>query len=480
MILGGDKHNFGRVIYLTFIRDITNQQLQSSKFTSKQLEEKGAITICFDPKRDPQLHTRIDFYVKHMGEVAVGNNGVYTTANIDVYNIGPGLQQFFDAYNAYKFDGHFKDVHTKKFAVVLQVGYEGGAKTTIFAGHISSFVVDRQQNNSNVDNVWHFFCQYPSPQQDTTAGVNRATSGEDYSKIEYWNPQRSVPSWEEYLKQAIMAHDRVVYSLESIITKLEGDSFEVSNKAIDYIETLKSGTKEEELMCVSPHTEKITPYNFDKNYTIEYRVSKRSKLLEKTKQYWQQKVGISTWNINTANLQQTVSSIARATNCHSRIELDENTGHQTIYIYPAGWPEEVVYKGKADFVITDYQGLRKPPQVAANMLSLDMMMEPSMRPGNTVELRISDSFLATHPHPTFEPSFSMSNTATVFAGASFIGLAQLGEEDKKKNAIASVGNIFNSQFVATIVEFRGSSHSAEWSTKVDCYGIVVNGTRRTV
>lgn len=478
MLLNNSKNNFGRVIYLTFIRDITNAQLQNQVFTSAQLEQKGAITICYDPKRDPQLHTRIDFYVKHMGEVAVGNNGVYTVANIDVYNIGPALQQFFDAYNAYKFDGHFQGVDQKKFAVVLQVGYEGGAKTTIFAGHISSFVVDRQQNNSTVDNIWHFFCQYPDPQQNGQLTTNKATNGEDYSTIDYWNPQRSVYSWEDYLKQAIMAHDRVTYSLQEVISNLEGDSFEATDAVTDFIN--KNLSTEDKLMCVVPKTEKITPYNFDKNYTIEYRVSKRSVVLEKTKQYWQQKVGVSTWNINVANLQQTIASIARATNCHSRIELDENTGHQTIYIYPAGWPEEISYYGKPNFTITDYQGLRKPPQVAANMLSLDMMMEPSMRPGNTIELKITSDFLATHPHPTFEPSFSMSNTATVFAGASFIGLAQLGEDEKKKNAIASVGNIFNSQFVATIVEFRGSSHSAEWSTKVDCYGIVVNGTRRSV
>ena len=74
----------------------------------------------------------------------------------------------------------------------------------------------------------------------------------------------------------------------------------------------------------------------------------------------------------------------------------------------------------------------------------------------------------------------MANTTTVFAGANFIGLAQMNEDERKRQAIASAGNIFYTQFITTIVEHRGSSHSAEWSTKADCYGVVVNGKRRTM
>lgn len=56
----------------------------------------------------------------------------------------------------------------------------------------------------------------------------------------------------------------------------------------------------------------------------------------------------------------------------------------------------------------------------------------------------------------------------------------MNEDEKRKNAIASAGNIFNTQFIATIVEFRGSSHTSEWSTKVDCYGVVVGGKEATL
>lgn len=481
MKIKGNDYNFGRVIYLTFIRDITNAQLQKEAFTSAYLENKGVVTIAFDPKRNPQLNTRIDFYVKHLGDAMVGNNGVYATANIDVYNIGPALQDFFDAYNAYKFDGHFKDVNTKKFGVVLQVGYSGGAKTTVFAGHVSSFVVERQQNNSTIDNVWHFFCQFPSPIQTGVEGDNKAVNGTDYSAPEYWNPNQSLISWEQYLKLAIMAHDRETYSLEKVVGKIVGESFSETDAVRNYL-GLDNG--EESLMCLASHTEKITPYNFDKHYSIVYKVTDRSPILEKTKKYWQQKVGVTSWNLNVANLQQTVNSIARATNCHARIELSE-TGHSTIYIYPAGIFDRIAqgqerFSEKADYIIVDYQNLRNPPQVSANMFQVDMIMEPDMRPGNTIELQISQDFLDKHPHPTFQPNFSMANTATVFAGANFMGLAQMNEDDRKRQAIASAGNIFYTQFITTIVEHRGSSHLSEWSTKADCYGVVSNGQRRTL
>lgn len=475
MKIKGNDYNFGRVVYLTLIRDVSNSVLQKQKITDTLLGKKDNITICFDPSREDkkgQLNTRIDFYVKHMGDAGVGNNGFYTIANIDVYNIGPALSQFLDAYNAYKSDGHFKDVNTKKYAVVLQVGYRGNKeRTTIFAGHISSFVMERQQSTSTVDNIWHFFCQYPDAQQNGETGNNQAISGTDYSKPEYWNAMQSFQSWEDFLKNAIMSRKRDVYPLSSIEEVIKGTSFSVDTFLTE---------SEASLMCPMPQKKTISLSNFNKYYKIEYRVSKRSVELPTVKQYWQQKAGVSSWNMDTSSLQKTVSNIARAANCHARVELDENTGIQTIYIYPAGWAEQQHRVGPADYIIVDYQNLRSVPQVSANMLQLDMIMEPSMRPGDTIELQISQDFMNKYSTPSFQPNFSMANVSTVFAGANFIGLANMSEEEKKRNAIASAGNIFNTQFIATIVEFKGSTHTAEWSTKVDCYGVVINGKEQTL
>lgn len=477
MLINGNNYNFGRIIYLTIIRNVSNSALQSKNWSSKALEQSDNITICFDPKRDVKFNTRIDFYVKHLGDAGVGNNGYFTTANIDVYNIGPALQQFLDAYNAYKSEGHFAGVNTKKYAAVLQVGYQGNEKrTTIFAGRISSFVMERQQSNSTVDNVWHFFCQYPTPEENGTIGTDKAQSGTDYA-IEYgdtFDPNQTYSSWENLLKSAICARRREVFTLQGVDENAYKYSFETE------VDLETPGEKNSTPLVVQPQTVAINLQDFSKYYKIEYRVSKRSIELKTVKEYWQQQVPVNGWQINSSNVQKLATNIARAVNCHARIELNEQTGIQTIYIYPAGWAEQVPYRGKADYVIPDYQNLRKPPQVSANMLQLDMLMEPSMRPGDTIELTISPEFQKTHPHPTFEANYTMSNVTTVFAGANFVGLAEMNEDEKRKNAIASAGNIFNTQFIATIVEFRGSSHTSEWSTKVDCYGVVIGGKEATL
>lgn len=477
MKLNGNTYNFGRLVYLTIIRDVSNSFLQSQKLTQNLLEKSDNITICFDPKRDANLNTRIDFYIKHLGDAGIGNNGYLTTANIDIYNIGPALQQFLDAYNAYKSEGHFSGVTTKKYAVVLQVGYHGNQeRTTIFAGRVSSFVMERQQSNTSVDNIWHLYCQYPASEENGELSDSKAQSGVDYA-TEYgdtFNPNQTYTSWESLLKTAICSRRREVFTLQGIDENAYKYTFQTEIDESDLLGKYSTP------LVVVPQTVAVNLQDFSKYYKIEYRVSKRSIELKTVKEYWQQQVPVNGWQINSSNVQKLASNIARAVNCHARVELDEQTGIQTIYIYPAGWAEQMEYQGESDYIIVDYQNLRKPPQVSANMLQLDMLMEPSMRPGDTIELRVTQDFLNTHPHPTFEANYSMSNVSTVFAGANFIGLAEMNEEEKRKNAIASAGNIFNTQFIATIVEFRGSTHTAEWSTKVDCYGIVINGKETTL
>ena len=487
---------FGRVIYLTLIRRLSNNQVQQTgwdteeglEYLEKLRSQENTITLCFDPWRNidnntkhGQLNTRIDFQVKHMGDAGIGNNGFYVTANIDVWNIGPALEQFFDAYNAYKSDGQYKRVETKKYAAVLQVGFKDKQeRTTIFAGHIASFICDRQQNNSTVDNVWHFLCQYPDPQQNTDSGDNKVKvkNGETYTPPtkKEWNATQTFTSWEEFLKTAICYHKQTIYELRPTNVAPQTDTFSV-------FPIVKEDDKAQMSVLTKPFIEipmvptpqriYMNRLDFDKYFKIEYRVSRNSPLLPTVKELWQQKIPVPSWNLDVSSIQASITSIARAVNCHARLELDENTGKQTIYIYPAGWAEvDIVYKGPADYTIIDYQNLTKPPQVSANMFHLDMILEPAMRPGSIIELQVSEAFMNIYKHPTFEPTFSMGNTATVFAGNNFIGLAQMAEDEKKRNAIASSGNIFNTKFIATIVEHKGSSHTTDWTTSVDCYGVV--------
>ena len=88
MLINGNNYNFGRLIYLTIIRNVSNNALQSKTWTQQALEQSDNITICFDPKRDTKFNTRIDFYVKHLGDAGVGNNGYFTTEERGVSYMG--------------------------------------------------------------------------------------------------------------------------------------------------------------------------------------------------------------------------------------------------------------------------------------------------------------------------------------------------------------------------------------------------------
>lgn len=515
------KQGLGRVIYLTLIRRMSNNQVQQTGWDTStginQLENgKDNITICFDPWRDEsktgkkqrgKLNTRIDFYVKHLGDAGVGNNGYYATANIDVWNIGPALEQFLSVYEAYQSEGHYKDlININKYAIILQVGFRDSAeRTTVFAGHISSFVCDRQQSDSSVDNVWHFLCQYPDPQRNNETGFTKISKNLDSTTGEYkkptWNAKMSFPTWEEYLIQTVCYMKQTVYDVVPTNVAEQSDSFEVApiedstaqmsrlredkSPLQDYTDMTKVSRDNRAIVNVpvvpSPRSAWLATKDFNKYFSIEYRVARNSAELKEVKDLWQTKKPVCSWRVNTTDLKTAINDVASGLNCHGRVELDYETGRQTIYIYPAGWQavykEDEQHRFPTEYLIVDYQNLRKPPQVAANMFHLDMIMEPGMRPGSIIELQVSKEFMNKYKHPTFEPAFSMGNTATVFAGANFVGLAQMSDEEKKHNAIASAGNIFNKKFVATIVEHKGSSHTAEWTTSVDCYGVVIKSKK---
>ena len=513
------EQNFGRVIYLTLIRRLQNNYAQNKDFDSAQGREDlenlisksrttkdgnkvyDNVTICFDPWREDfkgkktrgNLNTRIDFYVKHLGEGSVGNNGYYATANIDVWNIGPALEQFLDVYNAYTDEGHYVDLlNTKKYAAVLQVGFRGSnERHTVFAGHISSFVLERQQSNTTVDNVWHFLCQYPDPQRNEEAGLSNVIYNIDTKtgnyKRPYWNPRTCYSSLEEYLKRAICAHKTSVLEEESMDVEQNYDSFEISEDAeaqmtriapnTDPVKSLfsESNTDEqpsENRKFIIHRTDKeyISYKDFNKHYEIYYSISKSCEEFKEVKELWKMERHVATWQMDVFSLKSIINEIASMANCHGRVEPQGNK--QVIFIYPAGWAGKVIHNGPADYTIVDYQNLKNPPRVAANVFHLDMIMEPDMRPGSVIALELTQEFKDKYQHFSFEPAFGMGNTATVFAGARFVGLAELTQEEKQRQGIASAGNIFNKKFVATIVEHRGSSHTAEWTTSVDCYGVV--------
>lgn len=487
MLVNGNEYRFGRLVYLTIFRfsgndDALNETKWTNKKTNQVAKQPDSVVICFDPSRSGnqlgQLCTRIDFYVKHVGASDVGNNGFFAVANIDVYNIGPALTQFLRAYNAYQDELNFQGTETKTYSVVLQVGYKGSRqRTTIFAGRISSFVMERQQNNTSVDNVWHLYCQFPTASGSGIVGEeNKAQNDIDYTENmgDTFVPTQVYDSWENYLKTVICSRKREVLFDIEVPEEIPKDSFETKNQ-LNTLEDIKQAVFGEPEKApqtrIMPAAQQrdLNLANFDKYYKIEYRTSRGAKELTDTKRFWQQKVQIYGWQMNIDNVQKLATEIAKDANCHARLE--SRGSMQYIYIYPAGVQPEV----DTTYTIVDYQNLRKPPQVAANMLRLDMLMEPDMRPGDIIELQITKEFKKDHPHPTFQVSYSnvMANATTVFAGASFIGMHDIQHNKELSEAMAQAGNIFYTQYEVTFVEFFGSTHTNDWFTVADCRGLKI-------
>lgn len=463
MIIKGNNYNFGRTIYLTIAKSTIDTKKAITTETDPDM-----VVIAFDPKKDPQLNTRIDFWVKHTGSsMSTGANAAYSLANIDVYNIGPAIEQFMNAYNSANDKGMWKVDSIKRYACSLQVGYSGGKRTTIFTGFISSWYVERIQTESTIDNVWHLYAQYPNVDTKFVSEDIKATSGQDYAEPAKQGLQQTFVSAEEYLKAAIMAYPRETYAYKPMPEICPIESFSLVDQYIKKI-------SEPDLVAL-PASRIITSSDFDQFFTIKYQHFRTGEEYPQLKYEWQKQEAMQSWDMDYSILSDVVSSIAAKKNCHATVQLDENTGMQTIYIYPAGRPQ---YKPnvKADYVIENFQNLRRQPGVAANQLQLDMMLEPGAKPGDLFELTITDKFATDYKNKlSFEPNFSgtMPNAMTSFGGANFLGMYSYGEKTVREKAMAQHGNVFGNKYTAIFVVHRGSSHTPEWATQVDCVGVVL-------
>lgn len=463
MIIKGNNYNFGRVIYLTIAK--TTIDAQNALNTTS---DSDVVVIAFDPKKDQQLNTRIDFWVKHTGESMSSNaNAAYSLANIDVYNVGPALEQFMNAYNDANNKGMWLSNTIRRYACSLQVGYTDGTKTTIFTGFISSWYVERMQSGTTVDNVWHLYAQYPTTDTKFITEDTKAVSGEDYLETAKQELPETFVSAEEYLRGAIMAYPRETYAYVALPDGQNAESFSIIDQLMK--------KPEQTYLTALPATREITPANFDKFFTIKYQHYRTGEEYPLLKQEWQKREAMTAWDMDYSILSNVVSSIAAKKNCHATIQMDENTGMQTIYIYPAGKPQ---YRPnvKADFVIENFQNLRRQPGVAGNQLQLDLIMEPSIKPGDLIELTITEDFASDYKNKlSFEPNFGgvMPNAYQAFGGANFIGMHNFGARSEQKQAMAQHGNVFGNKYVAVFVIHQGSSHSAEWATQVDCYGVIL-------
>lgn len=465
MILKGNKYNFGRVVYLT-IGKIANDPYKYTGLPTESLTD--VVTIAFDPKKNPQLTTRIEFLIRHQnGSMSSITGAAQSLAAIDLYNIGPALQQFINAYNQTENEGsYWKATKIFQYVCALQVGYDGAPLHTIFAGVINSYNVERKQNNSTVDTIWHLFCAGTGGYVVTPLNQSHiATSGLDYSsELQQQNSlYRSFISGEEYIKTLIKSERRQVYMMR--------------NRGKNYYEGDDSFTLSEEeteqVLVALPEPIEITNENFDRFFKIRYSYFNDGEEEEWTKNKWQQEAFTGILNIDSADLDTVIKEIAQTKNCGAEIRLDEDTGIQTIHVYSTAARKASLQK-KTNYVITNFQNLRKPPLVSGVSIRFDMLLEPTVKPFDTFELKVTDDFKKLHQNNySFGVNFGedYGNWATIFAGANFDGISNTVTNLNTKSAAQQTGNVFNKKFVAINVIHQGSTHTNEWSTQVDCANV---------
>ncbi len=462
MKIKGVDYNFGRVVYLTIGR-IVGDPYKYTGLPSETMTD--VVTIAFDPRKNPQLNTRIDFLIRHQfGAVSSITGSPCSLAAIDLYNIGPALQQFMDAYNKAKDNGYWKSVQISQYVCALQVGYQGSRKTTIFAGVINSYNVERHQTDSTVDTVWHLFCAGTGGYSTTPMSQSEiAESGQDYSaELQEQNQtMQSYISGEAYIKSIVMSHPRQVYTLTDMGIAFDGDSFQVQTD-LDNMG-----------LVALPKTINVTNKNFNQYFEIKYMAFNSGVEEEWTKEIWQNQPIKGIVNLDTSDLGATLVDVAALRNCYADIRLDENTGKQIIHIYSVGARKTALQK-KTDYVIKDFQNLRKPPLVSGTNIRFDLMMEPGVRPYDTFELRVTDDFMSKYQKsPSFGVNFSgdYGNWATIFAGTNFEGLSNTITSKSTKKKTEQTGNVFNKKYVAINIIHQGSTHTPEWSTQVDCANV---------
>lgn len=461
MKIKGNEYNFGRVVYLTLGKVTGLKDPFAYKGTFRNLTDM--VTIAFDPKTNPQLNTRIDFLVRHQyGEVSSVTKSSCSIASIDIYNIGPALDQFIDAYNVSMMSGEQKVSDIKKYVCCLQVGYYGGEITTIFAGVINSYNVERIQSDKQVDTVWHLFAAGTggAGQINSTplTDAELAEIGKDYSQ-EAMDENRLLQSFvsgEEFIKAVIMKQPREVFELTATPEQAEKATFGLPIK-VNTVATFAP-------MAV---TREITNQNFNKYFSIQYRQSANSLEDAEARNIWKNKPAIQVGNVDYSNLQQALSQIVKVKNCATYLDTDYNTGIQTIYIWKIN--NEKKYTG-TPHVIQNFEHLIKPPTVSGRLIQFTLLLEPSIRARDTIEMRIDEKFGALHKNFSFDVDYGgqLGNWSSAFAGSNFIGMTQIQKTSNKVETIKTKGNIFNKKYQVLFVIHRGSTHTSEWSTQADC------------
>lgn len=458
MIINGAPVNFDRKIYLTIAKNsvATSGQEIAGKSGS------GIITLVFDPQKDRQYCPRIDAVVSQVGRF-IDRNPVNSTAKISVWNLSDEIKQFLDGYNAFNNRGvPFNMVEAKKSAVVLQVGY-GNVRHTIYRGWIGSFFIERRQNEDVVDNVWHFTCAYPGIDVPAIADRDRAVSGTNYlNDTELTDFLQTSMSPELQLKEIVYRYPRTVYV--NATTKAQSAASFIRNLGVEIDEQEQNQT-----LTLIPATAKITPENFAQHFVIKYVSDSRgTDPNDKLKKEWQKELAMFSTPVDMTNLESGIDMLAILMNCRARFGQVLDDGRQEILIWRAGTDAT----SSKNWVIKNFQNVLQPPQIGMGGIVVPIMLEPDIRPMDSLELQIDDTFTGSKL-PSFMASLDRMSYQAFVAGNNFAGVGQIANSTNAEKS-AKYGNIFFKRYNISHVEHSISTHTETWRTVITTRGPDMN------
>lgn len=465
MIVNGDQVNFDRVVYLTIARNSAAAAAYEAGQTLAGKSNDGIITLVFNPQLKREYCTRIDAVISKVGRFS-DRNPANSTARISLWNPSEKIKTFLDEYNA--FDAHgtpYNIVSAKKSAIILQVGYVGGPRQTVFSGWIGSFNNVRHQTKDTIDNELQFFCAYPGLDVPVMEDSDRGVSGTDYladAELEsFYNSQLSP---ELQLKQIAYRYPRTVY-VDATVAQSYTASF-LSNLGM---EVQAQETSTQQSIVYVPQTMKITPDNFDKYYVIKYVSNSRGQdPNNELRRIWQTEQAMYPLPVDMTNLEHGMDMLAIQLNCRARFGRILSDGRQEILIWRAG-TNATSYR---NWVIKNFQNVLQPPRMGMSGMAITIMMEPDMLPFDSVELQLDDSFTGMKI-PSFVGEYGRTAYAPFIAGTSSVGSPEWAPTTNAELS-AKYGNIFFKRFNIAHIEHNLSTHTNNWTTTLTTRGPDMN------
>lgn len=463
MNINGQPVNFDRKVYLTIAKNSAAVDAYAAGQNIAGKSNSGIITLVFDPQLKREYCPRIDAVVSQVGRFS-DRNPANATARISVWNLGSSIRQFLDGYNAFNESGvPYNMVNAKKSAIVLQVGY-GNVRHTIFRGWIGSFNVVRQQTEDTVDNIWQFYCAYPGIDVPEMSDSDRAVSGIDYlSDSELEDFVNTAMSPELQLREIVYRYPRTVYV-----------NAETQEKSIaSFLNNLGLGSEQQtetnQTLVKVPQLGTITPENFNDHYVIKYvSDSHGTDPNNELKKIWQRNQAMYPLPVDMTNLEYGIDMLAIQLNCRARLGQVLDDGRQEILIWRAGTNAS----SSKNWVIKNFQNVLQPPQIGMGGIVVPIMLEPDIRPMDSLELQIDDSFTGMKL-PSFISQLDRQAYAPFVAGNNFSGVGELATPTNAKLS-AKYGNIFFKRFNISHVEHSISTHSSEWKTTITTRGPDMN------